>query len=271
MKVELGPVQETLLIPLYGRAMVTQKGGMIHDPKAVEIVRELDYDFDKWKGDSAIVGVCLRTRMYDEEVKRFLAKHPEGTVVEIGCGLNTRFERIDNGTAKWFELDLPDSMAIRRKFFKDEPRRVSIAASALDDDWFETILATGGPYCFVSEAVIIYIDAELLKPMFQNLARCFPGATLIMDTTSAKMVDGQTKAGIMKTMPRESHFRWKCNDPGALEDWGLALQESKTFVDSPPTLVAEMPFVYRFLVKFLPGLMRKQIDGYRINRYKLSI
>ena len=73
MKVELGPVQDTLLIPLYGRAMVTQKGGMIHDPKAVEIVRELDYDFDKWKGDSAIVGVCLRTRMYDEEVRQFVA------------------------------------------------------------------------------------------------------------------------------------------------------------------------------------------------------
>jgi len=87
-----------------------------------------------------------------------LTQHPTGTIVEIGCGLNTRFERLDNGQAQWFELDLPDSLALRRQFFRDQPRRTMLAASVLDIDWMDTIAATGGPWCFVSEAVMIYLE-----------------------------------------------------------------------------------------------------------------
>ena len=85
LAVDLGPVQETLLIPLLGRAEATQaQGGLLHDPKAVEIVQALDYDFDKWRGGPSLLGTVLRTRLFDEQVKTFLAQHPRGTVVEIG-------------------------------------------------------------------------------------------------------------------------------------------------------------------------------------------
>ncbi|MEM9504654.1 MAG: class I SAM-dependent methyltransferase, partial [Cyanobacteria bacterium P01_E01_bin.43] len=158
--VDLGPVQETLLIPLLGRAAETLKeNGLIRDPKAVEIVAALDYDFAKWQKSKALAGATLRTRMFDQDVQAFLAKHPTGTVVEIGCGLNTRFERLDNGQARWFDLDLPDSLALRRQFFQDEPRRTMLEASVLDTDWMEPVAATGGPWCFISEAVIIYLEA----------------------------------------------------------------------------------------------------------------
>ena len=154
--VALGPVQETLLIPLLGRAAETQKAnGLIQDDKAVEIVAALDYDFSKWQKSKTLAAATLRTRMVDQDVQAFLADHPTGTVVEIGCGLNTRFERLDNGQARWFDLDLPDSLALRRRFFQDEPRRIMLEASVLDTDWMETVAATGGPWCFISEAVII--------------------------------------------------------------------------------------------------------------------
>ncbi|MEO0409803.1 MAG: class I SAM-dependent methyltransferase, partial [Cyanobacteria bacterium P01_A01_bin.135] len=131
--VDLGPVQETLLIPLLGRAVQTQKGnGLIQDPKAVEIVNALDYDFSKWEKSRSLTGATLRTRMYDQDVQAFLNEHPAGTVVEIGCGLNTRFERLDNGQVRWFDLDLPDTIALRRQFFQDGPRRTMLEASVLD-------------------------------------------------------------------------------------------------------------------------------------------
>jgi O-methyltransferase involved in polyketide biosynthesis len=148
LNVSLGPVQETLLIPLLGRAAETRRsGGLINDPRAVEIVNQLDYDFSKWKKSQSLAGCVLRTRMFDDDVRDFLAHNPDGTVVEIGCGLNTRFERLDNGQAQWFDLDLPDTIALRRQFFEDVPRRTMIAASVLDSGWVGQVKATGGPFC----------------------------------------------------------------------------------------------------------------------------
>ena len=133
---------------------------MINDPKAVEIVKSLDYDFGKWDKWKSLMGAIMRLRMFDQHAQEFLDKYPNGTIVEIGCGLGTRFERLDNGKARWFELDLPDVIELRKHFFQDEQRRTAVAASVLDTDWMEQVAATGGPWMFISEAVIIYLEGE---------------------------------------------------------------------------------------------------------------
>ena len=237
--VDLGPVQETLLIPLLGRAAETQKeNGLVNDEKAVEIVNALDYDFSKWKKSKSLAGATLRTRLFDQDVQAFLAEHPTGTVVEIGCGLNTRFERLDNGKAQWFDLDLPDSLALRRRFFEDQPRRTMLEASVLETDWMETVAATGGPWCFISEAVIIYLEPEQARQAITQIANRFPGAWILTDTTAQKMVDTQATHDAMRYMSQESWFRWGCDDPHEIESWGnLRLARSRTFLDATPDLI----------------------------------
>jgi O-methyltransferase involved in polyketide biosynthesis len=267
--VELGPVQETLLIPLLGRAEETRKKkGLLRDPKAVEIVEALDYDFSKWRGIRSLVGASIRTRMFDEEVRAFLRAHPAGTVIEIGAGLNTRYERLDNGQAHWLELDLPDSMALRRRFFQDTERRSMLAASALDTDWHARVAALPAPYCFVAEAVLIYLDDAQVEAAVRALATRFPGASFLTDTTSSAMVEGQHKHDAMKTMPKDAWFRWKCDDPKRLEAWGLLLESSPSFIDAPEDVRAAMPWTYRLLFGLAPWLIRHQVDGYRINRFR---
>ena len=270
IQVDLGPVQETLLIPLLGRAVETRKRrGLVRDAKAVEIVERLDYDFEKWKGPS-LAGSCLRTRIFDERVAAFLERNPGGTVVEIGCGLNTRFERIDDGRARWFELDLPDVVALRSRFFAEEPRRTLLAASVLDDGWHEAVAATGGPWCFVSEAVLIYFDAPVVERVVRGLAARFPEAELLTDTTSTVMVDGQDRHDAMRKLPRESWFRWKCDDPATLESWGVQLEESVTFADASPAIRADLPTHYRVAMRVVPWILRRMTSGYAINRFRLA-
>lgn len=268
--IELGPIQETLLIPLLGRAVETRKGrGLIHDEKAIEIVSELDYDFTKWEGGPSMAGASLRTRMYDEQVQLFLDRHPHGTVVEIGAGLNTRYERLDNGTATWIEMDLPDSMALRRQFFEDTERRRMVTGSVLESAWFEAIRNCPEPYFFVSEAVIIYLENHLAEKALRQLAENFPGSELLMDTTSSEMVDSQAKHDAMKHMSRDSWFRWRCEDPGLLENWGLRLEETSTFADISKNLRKVIPPVYRFMLTFFPWVIRRKVSGYKINRFTL--
>ncbi|MEM9217731.1 MAG: class I SAM-dependent methyltransferase [Cyanobacteria bacterium P01_F01_bin.150] len=270
--VNLGPIQETLLIPLLGRAVETKKGnGLIKDEKAVSIVESLDYDFSKWAKAKSLFGATVRTRMFDKDVQAFLAQHPTGTVVEIGCGLNTRFERLDNGQVRWFDLDLPDSLALRRRFFQDEPRRTMIEASILEPTWIEPVFSTGGPWCFVAEAVLIYLDAAQVQQVIAQIANHFLGAWLLTDTTSAKMVDGQANHDAMKHMSSESWFRWRCDDPLEIETWAsLKLVQSRTFMDADDEIVACAPLKMQLFVRWLPWLMRKQVQGYRLNRFVID-
>ncbi|MGC5534059.1 class I SAM-dependent methyltransferase [Streptomyces sp. SR-10] len=129
-KPHLGRVQETRLIPLYARAVENRKEhALLRDTRAEEIVAAIDYDFGRFDELPSLTGSLLRTRLFDRWVAKFLSAHPGGTVVELGTGLNTRYERVDNGSARWFELDLPDVIGLREKFLTDSPRRTMIAAS----------------------------------------------------------------------------------------------------------------------------------------------
>ncbi|MEM6598879.1 MAG: class I SAM-dependent methyltransferase [Cyanobacteria bacterium P01_C01_bin.69] len=269
ISVDLGPVQETLLIPLLGRALETKKGtGLIQDQKAVEIVKALDYDFSKWRKSQSLVGATLRTRLFDQDVQQFLMEHPTGTVIEIGCGLNTRFERIDNGRAHWFDLDLADSLALRRQFFQDQPRRTMLEASVLETDWMAVVAATGGPWCFVSEAVIIYLEPTQARQAISQIANRFPGAWILTDTTAQAMVDSQSSHDAMKYMSQESWFRWGCDDPSEIESWAdLHLTQSRTFLDADPELIKCAPLPTRLAIRWAPWLIRRKVDGYRLNRF----
>ena len=267
--VDLGPVQETLLIPLLGRAVESQKeNGLIQDEKAVKIVDSLDYDFAKWKNSKSLAGATLRTRMFDQDVQAFLTEHPAGTIVEIGCGLNTRFERLDNGQARWFDLDLPDTIALRQQFFQNEPRRTMLEASVLDTDWLETIAATGGPWCFISEAVIIYLEAAQAQQAITQIANRFPGAWVLTDTTAKKMVEAQSTHDAMRYMSQDSWFRWVCDDPREIESWAnLKLVQSRTFLDADADLMNHVPWQMSFFAKWAPWLIRRRVNNYRLNRF----
>ncbi len=271
LKVTLGPVQETLLIPLWGRACATRnKSGLLDDPLAVEIVEKLDYDFTKWeKGPSGLMSV-LRTRMIDDHVQQFLAQHPEGTIVEIGCGLNTRFNRLDNGTVRWFDLDLPDTIELRQQFFNDSERQTMIAGSVLDTDWIEQVKNSSGPYCFISEAVLIYLDAVEAERAVEQIATAFPGAWLLMDTTSRSIVESQSKHDAMKHLSKDSWFRWVVDNPKDLERLGLTLTSSHLYADAAPELLQHMPWWMGIITKWLPSVARRLTQGYHLNRYQIS-
>ena len=127
-QVRLGAVQETLFIPLAARARQAQrKHPVLPDPKAVEVLQSIDYDAAKYGRGVGGSTTVLRTAIIDFWVRGFLSAHPAGTVVEIGTGLNTRFERVDNGQVHWFDLDLPDTIELRRALFADTDRRRMVA------------------------------------------------------------------------------------------------------------------------------------------------
>ena len=227
----LGTVQETLLVPLYARAIESQRRrGLLDDPKAVALCDALDYDFRRARSNRQTqLGCVLRTMQFDAWVTDHLARHPTGTVVEIGAGLNTRFERTDNGTARFVEIDLPDAMAVRRRFFEDGPRRVGIAGNLLENDWFDAVdpgrqTARGGSAAvgyadtlLLIEGVLTYLTETQVRGAFARLAARFPGAMLAFDALTPRGVATQQRRA-MRELAAE--FVWGVASIREIETWG---------------------------------------------------
>ncbi|MGH3915747.1 MAG: class I SAM-dependent methyltransferase [Pseudonocardiaceae bacterium] len=267
-RVNLGEIQETLLIPLYGRAVETRKRRpLLCDPVAVEIVESLDYDFARFDGGPSLLGSVLRTMVFDEWARAFLGRHPAGTVIEIGSGLNTRFERLDNGRLHWVDLDLPDVVALRRQFFTDSSRRHTVAASVLEQDWLAVVATCPGPYLFLSEAVLIYLAEVDVQRTLTQISVRFPTARLALDTAGPHMVATQDRHDALSKVT--ARMRWSCDDPAQLEQWGLGLRlvASRTLAQPP----AAAPVGYRLMMPLIGAVWRRKFSSYRLNLYQCGV
>ena len=186
IKVEKGNIQETLLLPLWGRAFETQKDKpRLIDNKAVEIIKKLDYDFSAIEDTQSMSqhGWVARCLHIDKKVRDFIKKHPEGSIVNIGCGLDTTFNRVDNGKITFYELDLPDVIELRKQLIKDSERHISIASSFLETRWFEQVKSSDG-LLFISGGVFCYFNEEQIKRFFISTADYFGCCEIYFDALS---------------------------------------------------------------------------------------
>ena len=140
----LSGVPETLLVPLWARAVeMKHSNPIVKDDKALEIMEQINYDFGKLDEDDknwpTQVSVVVRTGLLDKAVKVFMDKNPDGFILNIGCGLDTRFYRLDNGSIQWYDLDLPESLQIRKQFFEETDRYKMIPKSVFDYSWINEI------------------------------------------------------------------------------------------------------------------------------------
>lgn len=200
MKVKLDGVAETLLITLYVRAKdAMSENSILNDQKSLEIMREIDYDFSKFDNSKAsFFGTLARACVMDREIKNFINRNPRANIVYIGCGLDTRFERIDNGQVRWYNLDFPEVIEIRKSFFEDNERVFNIPKSATDRTWTEDIFINGEPLLIVSEGVLMYLQEDEVRTFLNILTDSFDGFVAQFDLIYKEMVNKGKKHGTVK-------------------------------------------------------------------------
>jgi O-methyltransferase involved in polyketide biosynthesis len=236
----LSGVAETLLIPLYNRAMESQRlDAIMKDETAVTLVTKMSYDFDQVRKirmtEGNKVARILLTREMDRYARDFLSRHPEAVVVHIGCGLDSRFERVDNGKVEWYDLDLQDVIDLRQKFIGDEGERYHLlGCSVLEEAWLEMVkMHSQRPFLFLAENVFVYFEEAQVKSLVLRLRDHFPGAELIFDGWSPffvwlgnRQLSRSKFAGLLK---------WGFWRSQALEDWGegIHMLSQWSFFDQP--------------------------------------
>ena len=212
-------VPETMLMTLYNRAVESQRtDSILRDEKAVRMVEQIDYDFSRF-GEGRVAHP-IRAKVMDDWVQAFLKPHPQGTVVNLGVGLGTQSSRLDNGQARWVDLDVPESIALRRRFFEETSRHHMIACSALDVEWMEMV-DPERPTFFVAAGLLMFFQPEDVQRLLCTLAERFPGAAMAFDVTPeafskrSRKGKARLKGFEMPSMPWGLNY----NRVGEIEDW----------------------------------------------------
>lgn len=248
-------VSYTLLATLYSRAHESRsKNPILTDPQAEEIVRKLTphlaqaphklhQNLAKGKLDkNLVVHIALRAKRYDDYTRRFLQQAPNGVVVNIGAGLDTRFHRVDNGRVQFYDLDFPEVIALKRKLLNESDRYHFIASSVLDFAWMEQVAAfKDRPFLFLAEGVFMYLHETDVKSLVLALQAHFPGCELVCEVVNAAWLRPSLKWMIDMKLQREMQFgkgvtyHFGIEDGRELESWheGIEFLDEWSYFDEP--------------------------------------
>ncbi len=220
---ELGNVQKTLLLPLWGRAVETRKDKpLLIDKTAVEIIDKIDYDFSLMTvniNEVSRMGWIMRSLHIDKTIKAFLEKHPKAIIVNIGCGFDTTFNRVDNGLLKWFDLDMPDVIEVRKHLIPESGIQKYISSSFLDEEWLKT-LKPDDNILFIAAGVFYYFEENQVKGFFRKIADLFPESEVVFDTSSTLGIKMANKMVIKKSgLDEKSFLKWGLKNASVLEMW----------------------------------------------------
>jgi len=222
---DLKGVSQTLLIPLHYRVEESKsESSSFKDEIAERFHDAITYDWSQFDADSsqgemaAVVRAVFQKRfaIFDEQVRKFLAEVPDGLVVNLGAGLDTRFHRLDNGRVEWIELDLPGVIAFRQKLHEPENKRHRmIAASVLDHSWIVEIKRHArSRILFVAEGLFMYFTEEEHRKIFTSLAENFPGQEMLFHTLAPSLLQVfvQYRLTLVSKLSMKVEMKWGLDD-----------------------------------------------------------
>ncbi len=266
--IEQNSVQETLVIPLFGRVVCSERfPQLFSDPTAKRICDSLDYDFEAkrrlMESPAGLFGALeVAQRQFDlmQEVRAYLQTHPKAAVVNLGCGLDDTFTRVDNGLCKGYNIDMPDVIAVRNDLLPAASREQNLACDLNDFSWMDRIDAADGAVFFAA-GVFYYFKTEQVRALFCQMAKRFPGATLAFDSCNrrgAKMM--------MRTWLREAGITdvgafFSLEDEAELRTWSdhFASVTARSYMRGYRDIYRDVGAFHKLMIRFCDRLVKMKI------------
>ena len=235
-RVQFTKEKETMLMTLSGRAIQSQwKNPILRDPWAEEAMRHIDYDLSEqltgvaswsiWKDIGPTI-IATRAATFDLLTTRFLADHPDATVLHVGCGMDSRVFRIDPPAGvQWFDVDYPDVIALRHQLFPERNAAYHVIGAQLDDlRWMDDV-PRDRPGLFIAEGVLMYLSEVEVKALLNAVVNHFPGGQMIFDVVHPFILKsaGSNVGGTGAT------YKWSLDDPQDIKQLEPKLELIKEF------------------------------------------
>ena len=255
-------VNKTLYIPLYGKAMVSKKGILLHDPKAEEIWAAEGFPLKgKSRSKWLAYNMGMRSAVFDRWLTEKLEKNPDAVILHLGCGMDSRVLRITGQHAGWFDVDFPEVIAERRRYYGDGQKYQMLASDIRELAWLDAV-PRGGHGIVVMEGISMYLQMAELKAVLKALCGHFASCEILMDcytvfaAKATKYKNPINDVGVTQV--------YGMDDPKELEDTGLRFAAEHDL--TPDDLIAELQGYERsFFKKLFAGKMAKRI--YRLYEF----
>jgi len=206
-RLQFGDVQETALVTLAIRASETARPNpRIRDEKAAEIISSLGVDVSKYDPFLSHEGVVARTIMFADALRTLIEQFPDALCINLGCGFDDKFSQVDNGHIEWFDVDLPDQIAVRRKVYEDRPRCTMLEGDALDGAWTAQLPKDRSTTIVVMEGVLEYFTKEQTATCLRMLCDSFEHGWLVSEMNSMFMVKHSKQHDAIKNT--NATFKW---------------------------------------------------------------
>ena len=230
---------------------------------------EIDYDFSKFDhAERSIIGTAIRADYFDKLAADFICRQPNPVIVVIGCGLDGRRGRIGRAAdnVPFYQLDLPEVIAIRRKLLPPQAGETLIEASAFDTGWMEDVSGShpDAQFFLILEGVLMYFDNETVGSLFKNLARYFHHSEAVFDVSSSWMVKNSSKHDAVKHT--RTRFAFGCDDDREIERWAdnLHLISAKYMATDFPAW--KRLGLFYWIMRLVPVLR----NSYRLLHYRID-
>lgn len=283
LNIDINDISETAFLTLQCHAIDAEsKSPFLNDSSSVETLTILKDYFSK-SGSALqkklflnkvkrdlVTHTVLRAKKYDSYITEFIDKYPNATVVNIGCGLDNRFERINNGSIHFFDLDLPDIMNIKKQIFQEKSNYFQISQSVFEFDWIEK-LETEHVF-LVAEGVFMYCTEQDVKKLFLTLQEKLNNPEIVFEVFNSKWLTGWRKKLMNFKLKKElklgagATFKFGIRDSDDIESWnrGFQLIDDWSYFDSD-----ELNSGFMRLLKNIDSLRKVQWTvHYNLNKFK---
>lgn len=252
---QLSAVSNTALLTLWARAIEARSDDpILPDQAAVALVEKLrphvaamatpfhqQLAADKVP-NLLVTLMALRAAYFDQMARNFCQRFPRAVVVNLGAGLDTRFERLDDGSVRVIEVDLPPMIALKRELLAPHPRHELVAASVLDFAWMETLERYDDRrFIFLAEGLLMYFPPDEVKRLVVTLTNRFPGSELVADLFHGRWLRPPWRSISLRKMrqrleiERNVTFQFGLDSPREMEAWHPQIRfvSAWSFFDAP--------------------------------------
>lgn len=266
--VKLSSVNETLFIPLYGKALMSKSNMIIKDKKAEQIINSINYDFSKLKLAKKIqIFMSLRAVIIDDYTDYFIKENPGCIVLHLGCGLDSRVMRVKGEAKCWYDLDFPQVIELKNNYFSENESYKMIGLSVTDYNWMSQISYSGEPVLIIAEGLLMYLSETEVKDLLIALKRKFTGSEIIFDAFSKSTVRfSKYQPSLSKT---KAKIQWGFNNPSDVEELDGGIKYLQTLYLNDDKRIQNLDGYYKFMFNMTKNIKAAR-EAQRIFVFKLG-
>lgn len=260
----MNSINKTLYIPLYGKSYVSKKGVILQDTKAEYIWEKEKIPLEgKSRSKWLAYFMAMRSKVFDEWVKAQIKNTYETVVIHIGCGMDSRVERV-NADCLWYDVDFPNVISTREKYYNQTDTYKMIPTDAKNTNWITALQGKNAIVIF--EGISMYIGFSDMQNILKKLTSQFDSVKILMDCYTEKAVGMSKYKNPVKEVGVNSSKLYGCDDPKTFEK-ATKLMFKQEHNMTPVCLIAQLQGIEKFIFKKLyAGKLAKSL--YKIYEYE---